>query len=170
MQWRGAPGPPWCETSLRGGCFLLLLLRPNKIRMIRGIGMPTNQRRMGMWFSFQALRELSGRSATPCAVAEAAAFGRGEAGAKRSNEQRRGQPERKLSGCFAGRIHISLRLCHDIIDALVGVCLAEAGSRSDYFRNICPVGRLQIAAIAQAGGKHANQFLRPGGGRCTRLL
>jgi hypothetical protein len=26
-----------------------------------------------MWFSFQALRELSGRSATPCAVAVAAA-------------------------------------------------------------------------------------------------
>ena len=111
-----------------------------------------------MWFSFQALRELSDGSATPCAVAEAAAFGRGEAGAKRSNEQRCSQPERKLSGCLAGRIHIGLRLCHDVIDALVGVCLAEAGSRSDYFRSICPVGRLQIAAITQAGGKQPYHF------------
>src|SRR5450755_3439791 len=103
---------------------------------------------MGMWFSFQALRELSGRSAAPCAVAEATAFGRGEAGAKRSNEQRCGQPERKLSSCLAGHIHIGLRLCHDVIDTLVGVCRAEAGSRSDYFGNIRPIGRLQIAAIA----------------------
>src|ERR1035437_2933377 len=115
--------------------------------MIRGIGMPTNQRRMGMSFSFQALRELSGRSATPCAVAEAATFCRGEAGAKRSNEQRCGQPERKLSGCLAGRIHIGLRLCHDVIDALIGVRLAKAGSRSDHLGNILPVGWLQIATI-----------------------
>jgi hypothetical protein len=60
---------------------------------------------------------LAGGFAAPCAVAQASAFGRGKAGAKRTDQKRGRKPERELSGCLSGRIDIALGLRHHFVDA-----------------------------------------------------
>src|SRR6267378_8096545 len=73
--------------QLRGIAFHLRIYRSSRIRMIRGIGIPTSQRRIGMGCSFRGYKLAAGLAA-PCTVAKASAFGRGEACAERTDQQR----------------------------------------------------------------------------------
>ena len=103
--------PAWLRTAMKNpraaGIFMIVDdYRSSKIRMISGIGIPSSQRRMGMSFPF--LVEISSDLAAPRAVAKAAAFGGGEAGAEGAEQQRGRQPERELHGGLAGGVDIGL--------------------------------------------------------------
>ena len=82
---------------------------------------------MGMGCSFRGYKSTD-RLAVPGTVTKASAFGSGEACAKRTDQQRRRQPKRQLRGCLPGGVEIALGLRYDLIDALLGIGLAKAGS------------------------------------------
>src|ERR1700686_3283113 len=134
--------------------------RNSMIRMIRGIGIPTSQRRMGIRRSFQV--RSSNRLATnfraPCPIAESAAFGRGETCAERTDQERGRKPEGELRCRLAGSICVGFCLVNDLVDALVGFGLAETSSRSDDLGNVFAVCRFEIASVTEAALEHPHEF------------
>src|SRR5471030_2586177 len=103
MQWRADHSPACRKSPPQRGLFSAARLTQQQDQDDEGNRNSYQPEENGHVVVLSRLRGLSDGSAAPCSVAEAAAFGRGEAGAKRSNEQRGRQPERKLSRCLAGR-------------------------------------------------------------------
>src|ERR1700676_4174139 len=77
----------------------------------------------------------------PSTITKASALGRCQRRRESTDEKRKRQPDRQLHRGLAGFIEIGLDLNDHIVDPLVRVGLAEAGSGSDHFREIAAIGR-----------------------------
>jgi hypothetical protein len=95
MRWQGRlAGPCVVVAALAAGDFSAACLAQQQDQDDQGNRNADQPKKNGHVVFLSRLRELWGGSAAPCAVAEAATFCRGEAGAKRSDEQGCRQPER----------------------------------------------------------------------------
>src|ERR1700683_1454115 len=130
--------------------------------MMIGIGTPSSQRRIPL--PMMAPLNWSGgeNSIVPCAVAQRAAFNRRKACRECSEQHGGGQPEGKLGRTFPSVVGGSLCFGNHIIDALLGVGLAHAGTCSDDLRDICFIGRAEVLIVLETCGPQAQHF-------CPRL-
>jgi hypothetical protein len=122
--------------------------------MIRGMGIPISQSRMGMCVtSVRVYCELADGLAAPGAVAKTSAFSRGQTGTERADQEGCRQPESQLCRRLACRFDIRFGLGYDLVDALVGIGLTEAGSCGDDLCDIFAVGGLEVGSVAEAAGE-----------------
>src|SRR5689334_9363687 len=111
------------------------------IRMIKGIGIPINQSKIGIAVSPLSLPRVPGP------VAQSAAFGGRQTGAERSQQHGCSEPECESCRSLARSVGVGLRLCHHVVDALFGIGLAHACSSGNDLGNVVAIWPFQLSAI-----------------------
>src|SRR5882757_1240238 len=142
--------------------FIVLGYRAKRTsRMMIGIGIPSNHRRIGIACSFQSIISPGPRNETPFVprpVAELTAFDSCKTCSKRAEQKISGYPKCELRCAVARAVGGGLCLDHDIGYALLSVGLAHAGLRRDQACDVRPVGGSEVGVFPKAGGPQPRHF------------
>ncbi len=88
----------------------------------------------------------------PALLTKPSTFDRRETRCKRSEQHRCGEPEGELCGVCAGFVGGSFSLSDDVVDTLLSICLAQAGTGRDNACHVHSICRCQILVLLKAPG------------------